>query len=128
MEIRDLGSLQIRVLDMLWSRGEATAGDLWETWSEKPRPAYTTVLSTLQKLYRRKLVGRRKRGHAHAYAPRVEQEAFRRACVEALRGQVFGGSAVGMVAALLGGEHVEADEIEEIRRLVQARGREGKRD
>jgi BlaI family transcriptional regulator, penicillinase repressor len=127
MDIRDLGSLQIRVLEMLWDRGEATAGELWEGWPETPRSAYTTVLSALQKLYRRRLVGRRKRGRAHAYAPRVDRQAFRRACVEELRGEVFGGSAVGIVAALLGGERLAAAEIEEIRELIQERAREKNR-
>jgi len=127
MQIRDLGSLQIRVLEMLWERGEATAGDLWEAWPETPRAAYTTVLSALQKLYRRKLVSRRKRGRAHAYAARIERGAFRRACVDELCGQVFGGSATGLVAALLGGERLDDQEIDEIRRLVRERAKERSR-
>ncbi|MBN1419293.1 MAG: BlaI/MecI/CopY family transcriptional regulator [Planctomycetes bacterium] len=127
MEIRDLGSLQIRVLEMLWERGEATAGDLWEAWPDRPRAAYTTVLSALQKLHRRKLVARRKCGRAHAYTARIAREEFRRACVDELRGQVFGGSAAGLVAALLGGERLDDREIDEIRRLVRERGKERRR-
>ncbi len=124
MDIDDFGSLQLKVLEMLWEQGEATAGDLHERWPGEPKPAYTTVLSALQKLYRRKLAARRtKRGRAHVYAPRVERRTFLEKYVADVRRKVFGGSATGLLEALLGGEEISADELREIRRLLDERKR-----
>ena len=76
MDLNDFGSLQLRVIEMLWERDRASAGELWEEWKGRPRPAYTTVLSGLQKLHKRKLVTRRKRGRAHVYAPAIDRGGF----------------------------------------------------
>jgi predicted transcriptional regulator len=121
MDLDDFGSLQLRVLEMLWERGQASAGELWQGWPEKPEPAYTTVLSALQKLHRRKLAQRRKRGRAHVYAPRIDRETFRRKYVSEVRRKVFGGSSTALAAALLGGEEVSDGEFQEIRKLLQER-------
>jgi len=121
MDLNDFGSLQLHVLEMLWERGEGTAGDLWEAWPGE-RPAYTTVLSALQKLHRRKLAARRsKRGRAHVYTPRIDRETFRRKYLADVRRKVFGGSAAGIVAALVAGERIDAAELAEIERLIAGR-------
>ena len=121
MDLDDFGSLQLRVLEMLWERGQASAGELWDEWPDRPEPAYTTVLSALQKLHRRKLAQRRKRGRAHVYAPRIDRETFRRKYVSEVRRKVFGGSSAALAVALLGGEEVSDGEFQEIRKLLQER-------
>ena len=121
MDLQDFGSLQLKVLEMLWARGPSAAGDLWGAWPSKPRPAYTTVLSALQKLYRRAMVARRKQGRAHVYTPRIDRESFRRRYVTQVRDRVFSGSAAGLVAALLGGEKLDETELREIVKLIERR-------
>ena len=123
MDLNDFGSLQLRVLEMLWERGESTAGDLWEAWPSAPRPAYTTVLSVLQKLHRRKLARRRKEGRAHAYSPCVDRESFRKKYLSEVRRRVFGGRALGLVAALVDDEEVSDEEFAEIQRLLSRKRR-----
>ena len=119
MDLSDFGSLQLRVLEMLWKRGRASAGELWEDWPEQPRPAYTTVLSALQKLYKRKVARRRKQGRAHSYTPCIDRECFHKRYVSEVRRKVFGGSASAIVAALFDGEEISAAELEEIRRFLR---------
>ncbi len=119
MDLEDLGDLQIKILEMLWEQGSATAGDLCDAWPHPDAPAYTTVLSVLQKLYRRKVVTRRKHGRSHIYRPKVEKEAFRSRYIGSIRQKVFGGSASGLVQALLGSEEISPTEIEEIKELLR---------
>ena len=128
MDLNDFGALQLKVLEMLWARGEATAGDLWEDWpskhgSSKSRPAYTTVLSVLQKLHKKKLARRRKEGRAHAYSAAVNPDAFRRLYLAEVRRRVFGGNAAGLVAALVDDEEISKEDLEEIERLLARRPR-----
>ena len=118
MNLNEFGSLQLRVLEMLWRRERASAGDLWEDWPGEPRPAYTTVLSALQKLYKRKLVRRRKQGRSHTYTPCINRESFQQRYVAEVRRKVFGGSAAAIVAALFDDEEISSAELTKIQRLL----------
>lgn len=63
-----LGPLETRLLELLWSeRRPATVGHIRQAL---PELAYTTVMTTLDRLYRKGLLLREKDGRAYAYAPR----------------------------------------------------------
>ena len=67
-----LGPLEARLLELLWARGEAaTAGELQRRC---PGLAYTTVMTTLDRLYRKQLLLRGRAGRAYAYQPRCTRD------------------------------------------------------
>ena len=69
-----LGPLEARLLELLWERpGTATVRDLQ---CACPALAYTTILTTLDRLYRKGLLLRRRHGRAFAYEPRVSREGL----------------------------------------------------
>jgi predicted transcriptional regulator len=62
------GPLEIRVLDALWRRqGSASVGDLAP---ELAPAAYTTLMTTLERLRRKGVVDRARRGRVFLYEPR----------------------------------------------------------
>ena len=64
----ELGTLQRRVMEVLWDRQEATVHDVREALAEEERrPAYTTVLSVLQKLEKAGWVAHRREGRTYVY-------------------------------------------------------------
>jgi predicted transcriptional regulator len=64
-----LGPLEQRVLDALWARhGDARVRDLQPSF---PEIAYTTLMTTLDRLYRKGIVERVADGRAFAYRPRL---------------------------------------------------------
>jgi predicted transcriptional regulator len=63
-----LGPLEILVMETLWRHGEANVRDVAER-IERPL-AYTTVMTTLDRLYKKGLLERRKEQRAFYYAPR----------------------------------------------------------
>jgi predicted transcriptional regulator len=67
-----LGPLEQRLLEALWSRGNATVRELLESGVENL--AYTTVMTTLDRLYKKQLLTREVEGRAFRYAPRVTRE------------------------------------------------------
>jgi predicted transcriptional regulator len=72
-----LGPLEARVLDALWSRGcPCSVRDLQPAF---PAIAYTTLMTTLDRLHRKGLLVREKQGRAFLYAPRDSREQFRAA-------------------------------------------------
>jgi predicted transcriptional regulator len=69
-----LGPLEIRVLEELWARAvPATVRDLQTAF---PQLAYTTLMTTLDRLHRKGLLARQRSGRAFLYEPRLAREQF----------------------------------------------------
>ena len=69
-----LGPLEIHVLETLWSRGESNVRDVVSRLS---RPlAYTTVMTTLDRLFKKGLLNRRKSERAFLYSPRLSRSEW----------------------------------------------------
>ena len=67
-----LGPLEARVLDWLWTeRAPATVRHVRAAF---PALAYTTLMTTLDRLYRKGLLNRRRRGRAFSYEPRCSRD------------------------------------------------------
>jgi BlaI family transcriptional regulator, penicillinase repressor len=71
-----LGPLERRMLDELWTRGSATVREL--TNKEGEDLAYTTLMTTLDRLFKKGLLTRSEEGRAFRYAPRLSREEFHR--------------------------------------------------
>ena len=111
-----LTRLELQILEMLWTRGNASIREIQEAFPE-PRPAYTTVQTTVYRLETKRAVRRvRKISNAHIFEPLLpRQDARRRLLDEVL--SFFGGRAQPMMAQL-----VEAGKLtrEDLRALEQA--------
>ena len=69
---RFFGALELRVLDALWARrAPATVRDLEPAFAGM---AYTTIMTTLDRLYRKGVLTREKHGRSFIYAPRLSRE------------------------------------------------------
>jgi predicted transcriptional regulator len=71
-----LGPLEERLLDALWQRGNATVRELVD--SECNDLAYTTVMTTLDRLFKKSLLAREEEGRAFRYTPRFTREGLHR--------------------------------------------------
>ena len=67
-----LGHLEARVIERLWDQG--TAASVRHLREAFPELAYTTVMTTLDRLYRKGLLVRRRRGRAFIYEPRCTRD------------------------------------------------------
>jgi len=67
----ELGHLEITVMEIIWRRGESNVHDVI---GELDRPlAYTTVMTTLDRLFKKGLLDRRKHERAFLYLPRLSR-------------------------------------------------------
>ncbi len=64
-----LGPLEVRVMEVLWSDGRSSVRDVVAKLDR--RLAYTTVMTTLDRLYKKGLLERQKADRAFLYAPRL---------------------------------------------------------
>jgi predicted transcriptional regulator len=69
-----LGELEIAVLEYLWSAGAMEAKGVHKAIGTQRRISLNTIQSTLERLYRKKLLSRDKVGHAYVYASTVRRE------------------------------------------------------
>lgn len=121
-----LGKLERQVLDEAWSRREVSVRDVFLAFEE--RIAYTTVMTTLDRLYKKHLLERRKDGRAFLYSPALTPEEFengiREDVIDGLLGQ--GAEAVQPVLACIVDTVSERDRelLDELDRLVKEKKRE----
>ena len=120
----DIGSLQIRVLRILWKRGDGTVHEVLEEFPSDDCPAYTTILHVLRALERRGLVAHVKQSRQHRFRPLVEPDAVEAGAVHSVLSRIFAGSAQRLVARLLEATPLDPRELESIRRLIDAREEE----
>jgi predicted transcriptional regulator len=71
-----LGPLEITVMEILWTRGESNVREVVDHLN---RPlAYTTVMTTLDRLYKKGLLARRKSDRAFLYSPVLNRAEWER--------------------------------------------------
>ncbi|HXK10256.1 MAG TPA: BlaI/MecI/CopY family transcriptional regulator [Vicinamibacteria bacterium] len=71
-----LGPLECRVLEVVWSRArEWTVADVQEALGGL---AYTTLLTTMDRMFKKGLLERRREGRAFVYLPRLSQDELER--------------------------------------------------
>lgn len=75
-----LGRLERAVMEESWRRGEASVREMHTAFGE--RMAYTTLMTTLDRLYKKGLLARRKEGRAFYYTPRFSRAEFARGVAE----------------------------------------------
>lgn len=121
-----LGKLERQVLEETWRLGEVSVRDVHRAFEE--RVAYTTLMTTLDRLFKKNLLQRRKDGRAFLYAPLVSREDFdqgiKEDVVDGLLGH--GADAVEPVLACIVDTISERDRelLDELDRLVQEKKRE----
>lgn len=101
-----VGELEAHVLGALWDSGELSTPEVFERVGKPKGLAYTTILTVLQRLYRKGLVSRRGQGKAHVYTAAMSREQF-----SERRGEYFAGAMVKLGEAGLSAFLAEADRL-----------------
>jgi predicted transcriptional regulator len=116
-----LGDLQLRIMQVLWSRGEATVADVHKDLAGERELAYTTVATMLRKMEARGLVEHRLEARSFIYRPLVAEDAVSRGMADHLLDRLFEGSLAEMVQHLLSTRDVSREELSKIEQLIAKR-------
>src|SRR5712692_3543036 len=124
-----LGRLERQVLDETWRLGEVSVRDIYAAFEE--RIAYTTLMTTLDRLFRKRILDRRKDGRAFFYSAAVSREEFEHGIREDVIDGLLGHGAEGVqpVLACIVDTVSECDRelLDELERLVREKKRELRR-
>lgn len=86
-----LGKLERAVMEEVWKRKEVSVREMHVAFDE--RLAYTTLMTTFDRLYRKGLLDRRKSGRAFVYAARVTREELEQGVAEDVIDSLLGRNA-----------------------------------
>ena len=120
--IDELGPLQRQALELLWEAGVGTVYDLLARLPD-PKPPYTSVLSALQKLEKIGWATARRDGRYYVYAPAKTREELDALTLRAFVNRVFHGQTARVFQHLLDDPSLSAQELAELKRLVERRRR-----
>jgi predicted transcriptional regulator len=122
--LNQLGPLEQRLLGEIWSRSNATVRELID-YSQLDM-AYTTVMTTLDRLYKKGLLGRTEEGRAFRYFPRVTKEELQREAAGQAIQQLLGSGPAAMPLSYLVEAVTEHDIqlLDELQELVENKRRE----
>jgi len=121
-----LGRLEFELMQILWSRGECNVRDVAQ---HLRRPlAYTTVMTTLDRLYKKGLLDRRMPDRAFLYSVRFSRQEWERARAENVLADFLGGSHTSrelLLSSFLDavGEHDSAL-LDELQKKIRRKRRE----
>lgn len=123
--IESLGKLEREIMDEVWNRKEVSVRVVETAFGE--RIAYTTIMTTLDRLYKKGLLKRRKESRAFLYSPRYSPEELERGVTEDVISTLLdaGTERVEPVLACIVdavSDH-DRDLLDELERLVQEKRR-----
>jgi len=109
---------ELEILRVLWLRGPSTVREVHDALSEKKSLGYTTVLKLLQIMTAKGTVRRNETQRAHVYEACLPADQTKRQIAGDMLQRVFEGSASQLMMHALAGRKASAEEITELRRLL----------
>jgi predicted transcriptional regulator len=108
---------ELSILKILWERGPSTVREVLQALPGDT--AYTTALKMLQIMTEKGLVARDESSRSHVYRPAESREQTQGELATDLVDRAFGGSAAALVMRALSAKPASADELAEIRTLLE---------
>ena len=113
-----LTKLELQILEALWAQGKAAIREIQEAFPE-PRPAYTTIQTTVYRLEGKQAVRRvRKIGNAHIFEALVTRQATERRFLDDLL-RLFGGHSQPVMAHLIDAGKLTLDDVREAEKTLR---------
>lgn len=122
-----LGRLQFRIMQVLWERGRIGAREVTDALNERGEDvAHSTVQTLLRQLEAKGAVGHEADGRTFVFFAKLKEDRVKRSATRDLLDRVFGGDVGGLVAHLIRDEGLSRQELDELKRLIDAARKEGK--
>lgn len=113
-----LTEAELRLMRVLWERGESAVADLVAAISDTNPLAYTSVLTTIRILEKKGYVSHRQEGRAFLYSPAIARQEASRSEVRHLLQRFFGDSRESLMLSLLGDGDITPEELKRLREAI----------
>lgn len=113
-----LTEAELRLMRLLWARGESAVADLVQALPDENPLAYTTVLTTVRILEKKGYLRHRQVGRAFLYTPCVAEHEARQSEIRHVLQRFFGNSRERLVLSLLGDGDATPEELERMKKAI----------
>lgn len=120
----NFGELQRAVIEVVWELGEATVRQVWKRLCRKKELAYTTILTSMQRLERAGWLKHRVEGKRNVYLPtRTRAQAGAKSVRKFVQG-MFNGNALLLFRQLVEQGELSDEELQELQKLINKKRKE----
>ncbi|HUA91819.1 MAG TPA: BlaI/MecI/CopY family transcriptional regulator [Terracidiphilus sp.] len=120
-----LTEAELRLMKILWRRGESAVTDLVADLPEGEALAYNSVLTTIRILEQKGYVEHRQEGRAFIYRACVAEHEAGRSEVRHVLSRFFGNSRERLLLSLLGDGEISVEELERLKEAIQSAAPDG---
>ena len=113
-----LTEAELRIMRILWARGESLVSDLVSAMPESAPLAYTSVLTTVRILEQKGYVEHRQEGRAFLYSPCVAEHDASRSEVRHVLHRFFNNSRERLMLSLLGDGEITPEELQRLKDAI----------
>jgi len=113
-----LTEAELRLMKILWRRGESAVTDLVADLPDGASLAYNSVLTTIRILEQKGYVTHRQEGRAFIYQPAIAEDEASRSEVRHVLSRFFGNSREKLLLSLLGDEELSPKELQRLREAI----------
>ena len=114
-----LTEAELRLMKILWRRGESAVTDLVSAIPDGEALAYNSVLTTIRILEQKGYVEHRQEGRAFVYRAVVAEQEASRSEVKHMLSRFFGNSREQLLLTLLGDEDISRDELDRMKAAIR---------
>lgn len=115
-----LTQAELRLMRVLWTRGESSVADMVTATAGEAPLAYTSVLTTIRILEQKGYVDHRQEGRAFIYRPLIAENEASRTEVKHILSRFFGNSREQLLLSLLGDSEISREELDRLRAAINA--------
>lgn len=116
-----LGDLELRVMEAVWGQAPSTVREIADRMREDTDRAYTTIMTTLDRLHRKGLLHRVKDKLAWRYSARTERAAYERAVADSLVASLLAEHGETALVALVDAASAEPALLDRLASLIEQR-------
>jgi predicted transcriptional regulator len=109
---------ELRLMRILWMRGESAVADIAAAAADESPLAYTSVLTTVRILEQKGYVTHRQQGRAFLYSPCVAEDDASRSEIRHVLERFFGNSRERLVLSLLGDDELTPAELKRLKERI----------
>jgi predicted transcriptional regulator len=119
-----LTELEMHVMSVVWERGEATVRQVMESLTKKRPLAYTTVMTVMGILEKKRFLKHRAAGRAYVYSPTVKREKVIASAFRRMAKTLFDGSPEKVLVAAIENEKLSSEQLSRLKELIEQKEKE----
>ncbi|TNE43435.1 MAG: BlaI/MecI/CopY family transcriptional regulator [Deltaproteobacteria bacterium] len=121
MGSQGISGLERDVMECIWEKGRATVRDVMNCLDQSKSRAYTTIMTTMDRLFQKDLLVREREGNAYVYVPAQSRDSYWKSVAqETMQTLLTVGGDVALSAFVDAASQEDEKNLERLEQLIQS--------